>query len=277
MIKVGQDNCLKILRETSVGLYLGDEEGEDILLPNKYVPENFEIDQEIEVFVYRDYADRKIATTLVPKIKLHQFAFLKVAAVSKVGAFMDWGLEKDLLVPFTEQRQRMQEDRWYVVYLDLEEETDRLFASNKLDKYIKNEELDVAVNDEVELIIRAETKLGYNAIINHKFQGLIFDSDIYQDLRVGEEMKGYIKNIRPDNKIDISLQPLGYQKSFDVNSDRIMEILEENGGFMPYNDKSDPDDIADEFGMSKKAFKKAIGGLYKSKLIQIEARGISKL
>lgn len=277
MIKVGQDNCLKILRETSVGLYLGDEEGEDILLPNKYVPENFEIDQEIEVFVYRDYADRKIATTLVPKIKLHQFAFLKVAAVSKVGAFMDWGLEKDLLVPFTEQRQRMQEDRWYVVYLDLEEETDRLFASNKLDKYIKNDELDIAVNDEVDLIIRAETKLGYNAIINHKFQGLIFDSDIYQDLRVGEEMKGYIKNIRPDNKIDISLQPLGYQKSFDVNSDRIMEILEENGGFMPYNDKSDPDDIADEFGMSKKAFKKAIGGLYKSKLIQIEERGISKL
>lgn len=277
MIKVGQDNCLKILRETSVGLYLGDEEGEDILLPNKYVPENFEIDQEIEVFVYRDYADRKIATTLVPKIKLHQFAFLKVAAVSKVGAFMDWGLEKDLLVPFTEQRQRMQEDRWYVVYLDLEEETDRLFASNKLDKYIKNDELDIAVNDEVDLIIRAETKLGYNAIINHKFQGLIFDSDIYQDIRVGEEMKGYIKNIRPDNKIDISLQPLGYQKSFDVNSDRIMEILEENGGFMPYNDKSDPDDIADEFGMSKKAFKKAIGGLYKSKLIQIEERGISKL
>lgn len=274
MIKVGEYNELEILRETSVGLYLGDDENNDVLLPHKYCPEEFKIWDKLKVFVYRDHEERLVATNLDPKILLNQFAFLKVTAVSKIGAFMDWGMEKELLVPFSEQRMKMEEDRWYVVKMLLDEKTDRLFATNKLEKHISNEKVDLMIWSEVDLIITRETDLGYTAIVNQAHEGLIYDSDIFQDLRVGEEIKGYVKKVREDGKIDLSLQPQGYNNFIDKNTERVYTIMSENGGFMPFNDKSKPDDIADEFGMSKKNFKKAIGGLYRDKKITITEKGI---
>ncbi|MCH2234483.1 MAG: S1-like domain-containing RNA-binding protein [Crocinitomicaceae bacterium] len=277
MIEVGKYNELEILRSTSVGLYLGDEEGNDVLLPNKYCPDKYELGDKLKVFVYRDHEERKVATDIEPKIFLNQFAFLKVSSVSKIGAFLDWGMEKELLVPFSEQRQKMEEDRWYVVKMLIDKETDRLYATNKTDRHISNENIGVELGEKVELLISRETELGFMAIINHAHEGLLYDSDIYQDLRVGEEVTGYIKKIRDDKKIDLSLQPQGYRNFIDQNTERVFTILQENGGFMPYNDKSDPDDIADEFGLSKKAFKKAIGALYKSRMIIISPKGIEEV
>ena len=273
MIEIGQYNELKILRETSVGLYLGDETGEDVLLPNKYCPESFKIDDMINVFVYRDYAERKIATNIVPKILLYEFALLQVNDVSEVGAFLDWGLEKDLLVPFKEQRQNMEKGRWYVVYLDLDEKTYRLYASNKLDKFLDLKPYEGNVGDEVDLLIMQKTELGYIAIVNNANKGLIFHNDIFQDLNIGEKLKGYIKHIREDNKLDISLQPIGYEKFNDANSELVYNMLVANDGFMAITDKSSPDDIYLQFGISKKSFKKALGALYKAGKVVLEGDG----
>ena len=274
MIEIGQYNELKILRETSVGLYLGDETGEDVLLPNKYCPESYHIDDMISVFVYRDYAERKIATNIIPKILLNEFALLQVTDVADVGAFLDWGLEKDLLVPFKEQRQNMEKGRWYVVYLDLDEKSYRLYASNKLDKFLDIKPFEGAVGDEVDLLIMHKTELGYVAIVNNANKGLIFHNEIFKELNIGEKMKGYVKQIRDDNKLDITLQPIGYEKFNDANSELVYNLLVTNNGFMPITDKSSPDDIYLQFGISKKSFKKALGALYKSGKVLLEDEGI---
>jgi predicted RNA-binding protein (virulence factor B family) len=274
MIAIGQYNTLRILRHTSVGLYLGDESGEEVLLPNKYVPETYTIGEEIRVFVYLDYAERKVATDIVPKIMLHEFALLRVSAVADVGAFMDWGMEKDLMVPFKEQRQRMEEGRWYIVYLDIDEKTDRLYASNKIEKRLQNQTLTVTEGEEVEVLVYQRTDLGFSVIVNHQHKGLIFENEIFRELRIGEKLKGYVKAIREENKIDISLQPIGYEQYNDVNTELIYRTLEKNDGYLPITDKSAPEEIYASFGMSKKAFKKAIGALYKNRQILIEERGI---
>ena len=274
MIEVGKYNTLKILRETSVGLYLGDDEDEDILLPNKYCPEEYKQDEEIVVFVYRDYADRKIATNLTPLIFINEFAILKVSAVSEVGAFLDWGLEKDLLVPFKEQRQKMEEGRWYIVYMDLDTKTDRLYASNKIEKHLQNEELSVEEGDQVDLIVMQKTDLGFSVIVNNQHKGLVFENEIFKTLKVGDKLKGYIKSIREDNKLDISLQAIGYLKSNDPNTQLIYNLLQENQGYLAITDKSSPEEISSFFGISKKAFKKAIGALYKLRKIELLADGI---
>ncbi|RLD47179.1 MAG: GntR family transcriptional regulator [Bacteroidetes bacterium] len=274
MIEIGKYNLLTILRQTSVGLYLGDNDGEDVLLPNKYCPDDFEINDKIEVFVYLDYAERKIATNINPKIYLHEFALLEVTDVTDVGAFLDWGLEKELLVPFREQKQKMEEGRWYIVYLDLDTKTNRLFASNKVNKYLDNETLTIEPGEEVDLLIFKKTDLGFSAIINNKHKGLIFSGDIFTELNIGEKIKGYIKNIRPDNKIDLSLQPIGYKNYKDINSQLIYNKLIENNNFLPVTDKSSPDEIYSIFGISKKVFKKSIGDLYKQKKIIILPNGI---
>ena len=274
MIEIGKYNLLTILRQTSVGLYLGDNDGEDVLLPNKYCPDDFEINDKIEVFVYLDYAERKIATNINPKIYLHEFALLEVTDVTDVGAFLDWRLEKELLVPFREQKQKMEEGRWYIVYLDLDTKTNRLFASNKVNKYLDNETLTIEPGEEVDLLIFKKTDLGFSAIINNKHKGLIFSGDIFTELNIGEKIKGYIKNIRPDNKIDLSLQPIGYKNYKDINSQLIYNKLIENNNFLPVTDKSSPDEIYSIFGISKKVFKKSIGDLYKQKKIIILPNGI---
>ena len=274
MIEIGKYNKLKILRQTSVGLYLGDDDGEDVLLPIKYCPEEFEIDEELNVFVYRDYAERKIATNLVPKVLLNEFAFLKVDEVSKVGAFLDWGLEKGLLVPFSEQRQNMEKDRWYVVFMALDEKTDRLYASNKINKLLQNDNLSVKKGDKVNLLVTKKTDLGYSTIVNNIHIGLIYNNEVFQDLNVGDKLEGYVKKIREENKIDISIQAQGYRNFIDKNCETIFNILKDNDGIAYINDKSSPDEIYDTFKMSKKAFKKAIGSLYKQKIIVINSKDI---
>lgn len=277
MIEVGKYNELEILRSTSVGLYLGDESGEDILLPIKYSPEEFEIGDKLNVFVYRDSEDRKIATNLTPKIQMHEFALLEVKEMTQLGAFLDWGLEKDLMVPFSEQKVNMQTGRWYVVYLDLDEKTDRLYGSAKLDKFLEKENITVKEGDEVDLVVYHHSELGYSAIVNNLHNGLIYDNEVFQRLHVGQKLKGFVKLVRPDNKLDISLQPIGYEKAKEVNTDMILRLLKEDQGFLPFGDKSTPDEIYATFGISKKAFKKAIGALYREKQIVIEEEGIRLL
>jgi len=274
MIEVGKYQTLKIMRDKSVGLYLSDGE-EDVLLPNKYVPKQFKIDDEIEVFVYRDFEERKVATTLHPKIKLNEFALLKVADVSHVGAFLDWGMEKELLVPNSEQRDAMRVNRWFVVRMCLDEETDRLYASNKIGKFLQNEELTVKENEEVNALVYHKSELGYNLIINNIHKGLIFNSDVFGDLNIGENIKCFIKTIREDNKLDVAMQPVGFAKSNDLNSQKIIDALNENNGELEVNDKSSPDEIYARFSMSKKAFKRAIGGLLKTKQIKFIDNGIA--
>ncbi len=275
MIPIGQHQELTILRHTSVGLYLGDDEDEeDVLLPNKYCPEDFEIGEKLTVFVYRDYEERKIATNLRPKILMHQFALLRVTSVSNIGAFLDWGLEKELLVPFREQRQKMEEGRWYIVYLDLDTQTDRLYATNKIEKRLQNKTLTVHEGEAVEVIIMKKTDLGYSVIVNQQHEGLIFESEIFTTLNIGDKLKAYVKQIRDDNKLDISLQPSGFENFNDPNCEKIMDQLIEHNRFLPLSDKSTPEEIYEVLGMSKKAFKKAIGTLYKQRKIILQPDGI---
>ncbi len=274
MIRIGEYNDLRILRMTTVGLYLGDEEGEDVLLPSKYCPERYSIDETLRVFVYRDHDEKKIATNLPPKILLHQFAFLKVTAVSSVGAFVDWGMVKNLLVPFKEQRLKMEVDRWYIVYLTLDEKTDRLYASNKIEKFLQNDNLTVTDGEEVDLLVMHKTDLGYSVIVNHKHKGLVFQNEIFGEIRIGNQMKGFVKKIREGNKLDIALQPQGYRQAIEPHADIILKKLTEEAGFLPFHDKSDPEVIYRHFGISKKAFKKAVGNLMKVKAIRLEPEGI---
>ena len=274
MIEIGLYSELTILRETSVGLFLGDESGEDVLLPNKYCPEKYEIGDKLEVFVYLDHEERKVATNITPKIQFNDFAMLQVTAVTAVGAFLDWGLEKELMVPFNEQRQEMEEGRWYLVYLAIDDKTNRLYASNKIDKRLQNEVLTVNEGDEVDLVVMQKTDLGYSVIVDNVHKGLVYENEVFKKLNVGDKLPGYVKKIREENKLDISLHPIGYQNFNDANSELIYKKLSENNGFLAVTDKSSPDEIYATFGISKKAFKKAVGGLFKQRKIVIEQDGI---
>src|SRR5690606_3912514 len=256
MIKVGQYNKIEILRETSVGLFLGSNDGENILLPNKYVPENFDIGDEIEVFCYLDHEERPVATTLKPYITLNHFSLLQVKEVNQIGAFLDWGLEKHLFVPFSEQARKMEAGKRYLVYMYLDEETDRLVGSSKTNRFIDNSELTVHETEEVNLIISRYTDLGVEVIINEKHKGLIYNNELFRKVRLGEKLKGYIKKIRPGNKLDISLQQSGY-KNVEPSAEKILDVLRSENGFLKLNDKSSPDEITGLLQMSKKTFKKA--------------------
>jgi|TARA_R110000744_G_scaffold50058_5_gene108415 predicted RNA-binding protein (virulence factor B family) len=276
MIALGKYNNLEILRDTTVGLFLGDDEGNDVLLPNKYVPEEFEIGDYLDVFCYLDHEERIVATTLVPFVTVDQFQLLQVAEVNEYGAFMDWGLEKHLLVPFREQRNKMQEGQWYVVYCYLDEKTDRLVASNKLDRFLSNDDLTVKAWDEVDLVVTRLTDLGWEVIINHRHKGLVYANEVFKKVAIGDKLKGYIKTIRDDNKLDVSLQPIGY-KSLEPAANLIYDKLVSNGGVLNLHDKSDPEDIKRMLQMSKKTFKKGIGALYKERKIEIKPDSIKLL
>lgn len=268
MIHLGQYNTLTILRVTPPGAYLGDDEDNVVLLPTKYIPENAEIGDSIDVFVYLDSEDRIISTTKKPYLELHGFAALKVNQVSHFGAFLDWGIEKDLLVPFKEQKQKMEEGKRYIVHLYLDEATQRLVASSKIRKYLEFEHILLNENDEVDLLIADSTELGRNVIVNDTYSGLIFLSDITRIVKFGEKCKGYVKTIRPDGKLDITLDKVGFVK-MESNCERLLELLKDNDGILYLTDKSDPDKIREEVGMSKKTFKNAIGMLYKQRLITL--------
>ena len=264
---------MTILRETEPGLYLGDEEENVVLLPHKYKPEEYEIGQELKVFVYLDNEERPISTTLDPFLQLNTFGYLHCSAVTEFGAFMDWGLEKQLFVPFKEQARPMKQGSWYIVYLYLDEKTNRLVGSSKTNAFLQNENLTVEPFQEVEVLITHITEKGANVIVNGVHKGLIYVEDIFEDIRSGDRIKAFIKNIREDNKIDVVLQRIGY-RSIEPNANYIREELEAAGGFLPLHDKSAPDEIKNQLGMSKKSFKKAIGTLYKDKQILIKEDGI---
>ncbi|WP_417873067.1 S1 RNA-binding domain-containing protein [Xanthomarina gelatinilytica] len=273
MIHLGEYNTLEILRESEQGLYLADEEGNEVLLPNRYVPESFKIWDKMDVFVYLDNEERLVAVTDKPYIKKGDFALLRCNAVTEHGAFLDWGMLKELFCPFREQAFKMKKGGWYFVYCFLDEKSNRLVASSKTNQFLDNKELTVSQFEEVDLIVSHPSEIGMNVIINKKHLGLIFNDDIFQDLSVGDRLKGYIKKIRPDNKIDVVLGQIGY-RNIEPNADAIMVELRDNSGYLNLTDKSDPETIKQVLKMSKKSFKKAVGSLYKQKLIEIKKDGI---
>ena len=276
MIEIGTYSTLNILKETSVGLRLGDRDGADVLLPNKYVPEEYEIGDEIEVFCYLDNEERPVATSLRPHIVRDDFAFLRVAEVNQIGAFLDWGLEKHLLVPFKEQSTRMIAGQWYVVYCYLDPKSSRLVASSRLDRFLDNSEIDLKRGEEVELLVTRKTELGWELVVNNRFKGLAYADEIYSDLASGDKRLGYVKKIREDHKLDISLQPLGHEK-LEPSASKIYNLLRERGGVLKLHDRSDPDEVREQLQMSKKTFKKAIGVLYRERKILIKDDGIYQI
>ncbi|RCT54347.1 S1 RNA-binding domain-containing protein [Winogradskyella sp. KYW1333] len=273
MMQLGEYNTFEILRDTDPGLFLGDNEGNEVLLPNRYVPEEFNIGDKIEVFVYLDNEERPVATTDKPYITKGDFSLLRCNQVTKYGAFLDWGLVKELFCPFKEQAFKMKAGGWYLVHCYLDEETERLVASSKTNRFLDNKELTVSKFDEVDLIISHPSEIGMNVIVNKKHLGLVFKDDIFKDISVGDRLKGIVKKVRQDNKLDILLSQIGY-RNIEPNAEIILKELNDNSGFIPLHDKSDPDDIKHQLQMSKKSFKKAIGTLYKERLITIESDGI---
>lgn len=273
MLSLGEKQTLIIDRDTEPGLFLRNEQGDEVLLPNKYKPDTFELGDSLEVFVYLDHEERPVATNLDPFVKLDEFGYLKCVEVSDLGAFMDWGLEKHLFVPFREQISRMKQGYHYLIFCYLDEMTDRLVGSSKVDSFLSNSELTVSPFEEVELIISNQTDLGWNVIINSLHKGLLFEGDVFQTLQTGDRITGFIKKIRPDGKIDVVLQRPGY-RSIEPNTEELLAQLKINGGFLKLTDKSSPDDIKEQLGMSKKSFKRAVGTLYKQRAVDIQENGI---
>ena len=274
MIQIGDYNKLTILRDTDPGLFLGDDDQQEVLLPNRYVPEEFEIDDTIEVFVYLDNEERLVAVTDHPYIKKGEFALLRCNSVNEFGAFLDWGLVKELFCPFREQAFAMKAGGWYLVYCYLDETSERLVASSKTNRFLDNKQLTVEPFDEVDLIVSHPSDLGMNVIVNKTHLGLIFNQDLFKDLSIGDKLKGMVKKIRPGNKLDITLDKIGY-RNIEPNAQLILEFLENNEhGCLKLSDKSSPEDIKSKVQMSKKSFKKAIGTLYKQRRIRIEKDGI---
>ncbi len=273
MIKIGEYNTLTILREKEPGLFLSDDEDNEVLLPNRYVPKEFKIWDKIDVFVYLDNDERLVAVTDEPYIKRGDFALLRCNAVTNHGAFLDWGMVKELFCPFKEQAFKMKKGGWYLVHCYLDDKTERLVASSKTNHFLDNKELTVQQFDEVDLIVSHPSEIGMNVIVNKQHLGLIFNDDIFKDLSVGDRLKGIVKKVRPDNKLDISLGQVGY-RNIEPNAEFIMNELEDNSGFIPLTDKSSPEAIKDMLQMSKKNFKKAVGSLYKQRLIEIKTDGI---
>ncbi len=268
MLAIGQYHTLTIDRDTDPGLFLKDSQENEVLLPNKYKPEQFELGDTITVFVYLDHEERPVATNLKPYINLNEFAYLRCSQISKIGAFLDWGLEKELFVPFAQQARPMIAGHWYIVFMYLDDKTNRLVATSKTQKLLSNKDHGLKKYEKVDLLISHITEQGANVIINGKHKGLIYTESIYEDLRTGDKLPGYVKKIRSDNKIDIVLQEEGY-RSIEPNAQYIYEELQANEGFLPVHDKSAPEAIQELLGLSKKSFKKAVGTLYKDRKIII--------
>lgn len=276
MIQLGKYSTLKVVKELDFGMYLdGGEEFGEILLPTKYIPKGTKVGDEIEVFLYLDSEDRIIATTLKPYAQAGEFAYLQVASVNRVGAFLDWGLPKDLLVPFREQRSEMKQGYKYIVYIYADVESRRLVASAKLNKFLDNTPVEYEYNEEVDLLVTQKTDLGWKVIVNSCHSGMIYDNEIFVPIQKGDRIKGYVKHIRRDEKLDITLQKTGYDvEAMDTLAKEIFEKLKASGGIIPLSDKSSAEEIAEIFGCSKKSYKKAIGSLYKAKLINITPKTI---
>ncbi len=275
MLRIGQYNNLQIIKEVDFGFYLDseDEDWGEILLPFSSAPQICEVNDWLDVFIYFDSEDRIIATVHRPHVAVGEFNLLRVASVERVGAFMDWGLPKDLLVPFGEQKIRLKADRSYVVFVYQDAASGRIVGSTKLDKFMDEYSDEYEESQEVEILITKETDLGYKAIINNAHWGFLYHNEVFKKLRVGKKLKGYIQKLRDDGKIDLSLTASGYEKVGGI-AEGILAILEKNNGFMAINSKTSPEEIYDIFSVSKKNYKKAIGALYKKRLVTINPDGI---
>ncbi len=271
---LGVWNRLRIDRFTSIGAYLVDQQGNDVLLPGKLLLEDWSVGDTVEVFLYKDSEDRLIATTMEPYIQLGQFGYLEVTDVNPFGAFLDWGIEKDLLVPFREQPKDMVEGRFYLVYLYLDEATQRLAATARVEPFLQLADEHIKKQDKVVILVCERTDLGFKVIVENKYRGLIFNSDIHRNLRSGDIVDGFVKNIRPDGKLDISLHEEGYAK-VDPLAQELLDLLQKNEGFLPLTDKSDPEDVQRITGWSKKTFKQVVGNLYKQRRIVLGENGIA--
>lgn len=272
-IELGRFNRLEVVKQVDFGMYLdGGEEGE-ILLPARYVPEGCEVGDWLNVFLYLDNEERLIATTLTPLVQVGQFACLEVAWVNQYGAFLNWGLMKDLFVPFSEQKMKMEVGRKYIVHVHVDEESYRIVASAKVDRYLSKEKPDYQPGQEVDILIWQKTDLGFKAIIENEFSGLLYDSEIFRTLHTGDTLTAFIKQVREDGKVDLTLQKPGMAKVEDF-SETLLRYIKENGGKSSLNDKSPAEEIYATFGVSKKTFKKAVGDLYKKRLIVLSDDGI---
>lgn len=272
MIQVGAYNQLKVIREVDFGVYL-DDGAEGILLPKRFVPAGTKLGDELKVFLYHDGEDRLIATTQQPKGTLNDIVLLKVVSVMNQGAFLDWGLMKDLFVPKSKQVTGMRVGGEYLVKIYMDEQTGRLAATEKFDSFLGNEVLTVKEMDMVDLIIYRKSDIGYVVIINNLHTGVLHANEVYREISVGDRLKGFIKKIRTDNKIDVVLGNKGYKRVED-ELEKVVRLLKENNGYLPYHDKSSPDEIYTFFGMSKKAFKMTTGNLYKQRKIELTKTGI---
>ncbi len=275
MVKVGNFNILKVLRAVDFGFYLNDG-SEGILLPKRFVPEGLSPGDEIKVFVYHDSEGRLIATTQQPKGVVGEIVKLKAVTITNQGAFLDWGLLKDIFVPKSKQLSGMRQGAEYLVKIYLDEQTGRVAATEKIEPFLSNENLTVKEKDVVDLTVYRRTDIGYLVIINNKHTGVLHFNEIYQSIGVGDKLKGFIKTIRPENKIDVVVGKPGYNRVED-EAEKIIRLLKENNDYLPYHDKSDPEEIYSFFGMSKKAFKMATGNLYKQKKITFTKTGVKLL
>ena len=273
-IELGKFNQLEVVKEVDFGLYLdGGDEGE-ILLPTRYVPEDCKVGDMLNVFLYLDIDERLIATTLTPLVQVGQFACLEVSWVNQFGAFLNWGLMKDLFVPFSEQKMKMQVGNKYIIHAHLDDESYRIVASAKVERYLSKDMPDYAPGAEVDILIWQKTDLGFKAIIDNKYSGLLYENEIFRALETGMQMKAFVKQVREDGKVDLILQKPGFEKVDDF-SKTLLEYIREHGGRINLNDKSPAEDIYDTFGVSKKTFKKGVGDLYKKRLISLHETGIT--
>lgn len=272
MLKIGNYNALIVARKVEFGAYLGSGEDE-VLLPSKYMPQGTKIGDTLNVFIYTDSEDRRIATTRKPKAVVGEFAYLKVKDVTSFGAFMDWGLEKDLLVPKNQQQDRLRVGKKYVVKICLDDVTQRVYGTNRIAANCEKIPSGLVEGQKVRLLIYGLSNIGITAVINNQYTGMLYRNETYDELHVGDERDGYVSRIREDGSIDLTLKRPGYRSITDSSS-KIIQILNQSGGFIPCHDKSPPDEIKKMFAMSKKEFKRAIGGLYKSRKIEILDNGI---
>ncbi|HCG9115881.1 S1-like domain-containing RNA-binding protein [Vibrio parahaemolyticus] len=274
MIKIGQINSLEVIKKADFGVFLDGDDYGSVLLPNKHVPEGTELGDHIEVFLYFDSESQLAATIDKPIAQVGEWGLMKIEGINQTGAFVNWGIkEKDLLIPFSDQRARFTAGQNILVYVYTDKASGRIVGTTKFNKWLDKTPANYEVNEEVDLIIAERSQLGYKAIVNGKHWGMIFPSDVFGKLFIGKKLKGYIKQVREDGKIDLSLQKVGVAKMDDLSS-KIIDLLEKKGGFLPLNDKSSPEAIFDAFRTSKGTYKKTIGGLYKQGKIVIEKDGI---
>ncbi len=272
-IRLGDYCSLTIVKQVDFGLYLDGGKAGEILLPLRYVPQNISIGNTIKVFIYLDQEERLIATTENPIAKVGDFAYLKVNWVNEYGAFLDWGLMKDLFCPFGEQKKKMQKGESYVVYIHVDENSFRIVASAKVDKFINKDVSSLMEGKKVEILVWEETDLGFKVIINNHFAGLVYDTQIFTPIHIGDHLYGFIQNIRADGKVDVSLQKTGRQQTIDF-SQKLLDYLYTVNGYCPYDDKTNAQKIYETFHVSKKVFKKSVGDLYRQHKITIEADGL---